>query len=376
MSAPITERSAAEAPPAPAKGRAWLAALLLVLVAVGLQWLWVAVRQSRQPTGKAAWIWTGDTNRWTGPRTAWTFRDFDLESVPERAAVTVLGDEEYVLYLNGERVGSNRYTPAAPPDRYEVGPLLAAGRNRFAAELRSSRGFGGFLLALSAAGADEPMVITDGSWQISTQRFKRLFRPDLEIGERLAATVLERPPFGRWGSMSGARERPLHAAVRLAYRPLRPARVFFPDRGWERIGRRTGGGGIELAPRVLLDWGNIVDGYLTFALPEDEPVVALAYLGLTRPDPVRNPPDARIIGTPGQPYWEDVVPRRFRYALVVGAGAATDVQVVLTDEEAIEPVLAGAVAEGVLGRPAPRLVSPLEDEVWRELEGFPRRAER
>lgn len=356
-------------------GRPWRGLLLVVLVAVGAQWLWVSVRESRQPTAEAAWIWIGDANRWSGPQAAWAYRDFELETVPERAAVTVEGDEEYVLYLNGERVGSNRYVAGAPPDRYEVGRLLVEGRNRLAAHLRSSRGYGGFLLALSAAGGT-PIVVTDASWQISPRHLKRLFRPDLELGDRLSAAVLGRPPFGRWGSTSGAAERPLHAAVRLDYRPLRPARVFFPGRGWRRIERRSGRGGIDLAPRVLLDWGGIVDGYLTLEVPEEEPLVALAYLGLTRPDPVRSAPDARIVGTPAQPYWEDAVPRRFRYALLVGAGAATDVRVVLTDAETIEPVIAGATPDGVLGGPAPRLVSPLEDEVWRELEGLPRRAER
>lgn len=357
--------------------RLWPAFLLVLLAALALQWTWVAARESRQPTGEAAWIWMNHVNRWSGPKTGWAMRDFELETVPAGATVTVLGDEEYVLYLNGERVGSNRYTPEAKPDRYEVGPLLVAGRNRLAAELRSSRGFGAFLLTLSVAGGEEPLVVTDASWQISPRYFKRLFRPDLDFEGRFPAVVVGRPPFGRWGSTAGAVPRPLHSAVRLASRPLLPARIFYyPERGWRRLTHRTGRGRLDLPGRVLLDWGDVVDGYLTLSKPEEQPLRGLAYLGLVRPDPAANPPDAWILGVEDQPYWEDSVPRRFRFALLVGLQGVSDVRVVLTDREAIDPVVAGTRMTGVLGRPAPRLASPLEDEIWRQLESLPSGSER
>lgn len=359
----------------PRRSRWWLAPLT-VAAALVLQWAWVESRQLLQPTGEAVWIWSGRTTRWTGPWAIYAFRDFTLEEVPPGASLTVLGDEEYVLYLNGERVGSNRYTPAAPPDLYEVGNLLVEGDNRLVAHLRSSRGFGAFLLTLTAAGSEQPLLVTDREWQISRRYFKRLLRPDLKFDGRLEAAVLGRPPFGRWGTLRAAEPRPLHAELRADYRPVAPRRVSVAGRDWQHSAGETRRADVDLSQRVLLDWGGVIEGYLTLEMPQEQPIVGLAYLGLGRPDPVRQAPDAYIVWTPGQPYWEDVVPRRFRFALLVGVGGASNPRVVVTQPSRVQAVEAGRRPPGVLGLAAPRLVSPLENEVWRELERFPRHTER
>lgn len=347
--------------------------LVIVGAALGLQWSWVGARQLLQPTGEAAWIWIGGTTRWTGPRAFYAFRDFELAAVPPSATVTVLGDEEYVLNLNGKRVGSNRYRPSQPADRYEVADLLAEGNNRLVVHLRSSRGFGAFLLTLETKEGDTPLLVTGNDWKISQRYFRRLFRPDLELDVGFDATVVGRPPFGRWGTLSAAKDRAVHAAARADYRPLGPRRLLASGRRWRDLRRERR---IDLGNEVLLDWGGIVEGYLTLRMPEEKSIIGLAYLGLRRPDPVLHPPDAFIIWTPRQPYWEDAVPRRFRYALLVGVEGASDPRVVVTDGEVIAAVEAGTRLPGLFGRPAPRSISPLEDEVWGELERFPRHTER
>ena len=127
---------------------------------------------------------------------------------------------------------------------------------------------------------------------------------------------------------------------------------------------------------VLIDWGQPVTGYATLSFTGPEVSLGLAYFGLRVPDPVRQLPDAYVIGTPAQPYWEDVVPRKFRYALLVGLGQVTDARVMPTDSQLLRPIPAGEPPPGVFGLPTPRLRSPIEDKIWSELERFTRQSER
>jgi hypothetical protein len=122
----------------------------------------------------------------------------------------------------------------------------------------------------------------------------------------------------------------------------------------------------------VLDWGQGVSGYLTLRFAEPAAPVGAAYFGLHMPDPQRQGPDAYIVGTPGQGYWEDVVPRRFRFVLLVAVPDIVDARLMATDAMRLEPIPGGQPQPGVLGLQAPRLGSPIEDEVWRKLERFPR----
>ena len=127
---------------------------------------------------------------------------------------------------------------------------------------------------------------------------------------------------------------------------------------------------------VLLDWGQTLSGYLTLRFASSDDVIGLAYLSDRPPSPVRQAPDTFIIGTPGQTYWEGAVPRRFRYALLIGLDDLIDARIVVTDPAKLRPIPGGEAPPGVLGTPAPRLRSSTEDKIWSKLESFPGSSER
>lgn len=355
--------------------RTLLGAGLVIAVGLGLDWAWGAARQSLQPTGEAEWIWMRNVSRWRGPEAFYAMRDFDIDEVPSRARVVVLGDEEYVLFLNGRRVGGNHYVGGAPLDEYRVEELLTEGTNRLGAHLRSSKGEGAFLLALYLGDSGSPIVVSDDEWKILRRFSRKFFRPWLPIERRERAVVVARPPTGRWGGTSRREKRPLHDELAVFRGGLRARRRFVAAEGWLPLIGRQRDDSSRLGEVVVLDWGQPVNGYLTLRFAGTDVALGLAYFGEQLPDPVGHAPDAYVIGTRGQSYWEDVVPRRFRFVLLAGLTDATEGRVVLTDPEKLRPIPGGEALPGVLGLPAPRLRSPAEDKVWRELERFARQPE-
>lgn len=347
--------------------------LVVVLIAAGavLDWAWTALRRSRQPTADASWIWAPNTTRWTGPQGFLLARDFELETVPDEASLVVQGDAEYILFLNGSRVGSGSYQVGAVPDRYDVSRWMRGGRNRISAQLRSSNGFGGLLLALYVNGESTPLVVSDENW-IPLRRFvRKKLRPSVPLDRPARAVELADPPEARWGGTNAATLRPAHREV-LRGKARRAKQMLVPDERWRGLRRRGRPKRQPFGELVLLDWGRPVSGYLVLRFLGETPPLGLVYLGMDRPDVVASAPDIFAVGTPGQEHWEDVVPRRFRYALLVGLDSVYDARVVLTDSRRLEPRLGGYPQNGVLGQPAPRLRSAAEDKVWSKLEGFSR----
>jgi len=265
---------------------------VVLLALLGVESLWTGWRQARQLTAEARWIWIRGSNRWSGPRAFYAVRDFDLDVVPSGALLSVMGDEEYVLYLNGVRVGSNRYTVGADLDRYEVSSLLRPGRNRLAAHLRSTYAHGGFLAVLRAAESPDPIVVTDGEWRISRRHVAKLSRPELDLARPERAIVVARPPAGRWGPTTEGTARPLHADLILQRPAVRARRMLQPGSDWHRLRRRRPARMSALGERVTFDWQESQTGYLTLKLPGDEGAVGLVYLGDDLPDPLHQPPDA------------------------------------------------------------------------------------
>ncbi len=347
---------------------------------------------ARLPTGDAAWIWA-PLGRTVEPLAFYAARDFDLAAVPARARLLAAADEEYVLYLNGRRVGSGGAGSAGAGERpgldaYEVAPLLVPGANRLAVELRSGRGAGGFLARL-ADGSGKTLAETDGSWRIV-----RRYRPGLVRGwvpldgpaatEREAAAVWSRPPAGRWGAPGPLDLRPLFAGGEPV-RALAPAvQVSLRGPGVRRV-----------------DLGREVDGYLVLEVaPRPRRQLALLHLdpGLVDPgalgsravdpgargsrvlDPSaadRSAPPLPCVVAPGAPLWTDVRPRRLRAFTVEGDLDVVGARVYPAPAPAPAPagpaplLLAGAPParlRGLLGLAAPSLATPVEDEVRRELQ--------
>ena len=342
--------------------RASRRALAVVLVFVACLGLALGVRAlrsrgvARLPTGEAAWIWA-PLGRTVEPLAFYAARDVDLAAPPARARLLAAADEEYVLYLNGRRVGSGGTGSAGAGrrpglDAYEVAPLLVPGANRLVAELRSGRGAGGFLARLSD-GSGRTLAATDGAWRIV-----RRYRPGLVRGwlplagpsapEGEAAAVWSRPPAGRWGVPGPLAEQPLFAGGEPV-RALRPAvQVALRGPGLRHV-----------------DLGREVLGYLVLEVAPR----SRRQLALLRLDPESSP--IPCVVAPGAPLWTDVRPRRLRAFAVEGDLDLLGARVYPAPASAGPLLLAGAPRQGLrglLGLAAPSLATPVEDEVRRELQ--------
>jgi hypothetical protein len=340
----------------------WLASrrraglVALALVAVGL--VAVAAWRARRGavTGAAEWIWAPLDRGSTEPVAFWAVRDFELASVPAAAELAVLADEEYVAWLNGRRVGSNRYAPGAPLDRYAVAELLLPGPNRLAVELRSARGAGGLLATLRPAAGEPPAVVSDASWRILRRHRAGLLPGWAPVADSEAPLSWGRPPTGRWNRPRPGPLRP------LAIAPDQPCDPRPPATAWRRDDAR------------IFDWGEEVFGYLAVHRDLERAADAEVALFLTGDRP-RRPlaePEAALplVPLPGRAEWTDSVPRRFRYATVTGLASLDRVEVIPVDPAAEGglPRPAEAAPGGVFGVQPPPSLTPAEKRVRRRLD--------
>ena len=124
-----------------------------------------------------------------------------------------------------------------------------------------------------------------------------------------------------------------------------------------------------LGPQQIFDWGEEVEGILSFDLRSDEGKPGLLYVSTAPPDVRDRPPDAVIVPVPGRRYWEDAHPRLFRYLLLVGAEPSSRIEVELLDGAATRPLVRPKNGRhGVFGIKPPRSYSKVEEEVWKRLE--------
>jgi hypothetical protein len=355
-----------------ARPRAWLVAGVVVLVLALAAQLRPVLRARALPTGTAQWIWQPFDARDHNPAAFYAARDFALGSPPSRARLLIAADEGYVVTLNGKRIGAGGFSPGAqggaPLDVYEVGPLLLPGGNRLLVELRSARGAGGLLASLLDEASGRQLVGTDRHWRILRRHELGLVRGWLPIRGGEPALCWGYPPIGRWGRPTMSAPRPLLAEQLGSPQPALLMRPLPLDAGLA-AGRLPGSS-------LLYDWGRPVEGYLRLEVPPAKELgTALLFVGDggatgdRPPDPLAGHPAAVLI-LPGERDWMDSLPRRFRYALLVGLAqpaVATALPVAL-------PVPGGAVrsprpsAGRVFGIAGPPLRTPVEDEVWGKLQ--------
>jgi hypothetical protein len=371
---------------APSSSGRWWAAISLAVVAVVL--LAMVERESRAlfarfglPTGAAQWIWEPRDRRDLSPAAFYAARDFTLERPPARARILAGGDEELILYLNGARVGTGGWRPGAPLDVWEVGPLLQPGGNRLLVEMRSGRGTGGLLVSLedeSGESGGGQLVASDATWRIFHRHALGLLRGWLPLtGDSsppsVPAVCLGFPPLGRWGRPRPGAARPLFADL-VSGRPapassssLLPPLAMFPTNRPQ-------------PPRRLFDFGREVTGHLLLdaepAPEKDGKQMGLVWVGGAPPDPLRQHESAGVVLLPGRRTWMDAFPRRFRYALVMGFPGTLGARVQEVDAARVVLTSPGPPQppRGVLGIVPPPLRTPVEDEIWRQLE--PARADR
>lgn len=340
--------------------------VLLVGAAVALErWGWVGrLRALGGP--ERLWIWAEGDPRDARPVAFYALRDFALERVPGRATLTVLGDEEYVVALNGHRVGSNRYRAGARLDRYEVATLLAPGANRLLVELRSATGAGGFTLRLED-GEGHALAVSGPDWSIH-----RAYHRALLAGGRAPAgeapRVLGRAPLGRWGRLEAGPERPLFESVLAVDAVVRPEALRTAlDPVWAPPSPR-GARGPSLGARVEFDFGAPRVGYLQLSVRGEEADSGLLRFGL---EPARgdSAPDHLVVLPRGSGLWRDSVPRRFRYVEVIGLDRLTSAGLLALADDALASLGEEGAPPSLLGIQAPPLRAPAQDVVRRELEG-------
>ncbi len=313
----------------------------------------VAHARKNLPTRAAEWIWSGDARRERSPSAFWAARDFTLDAVPASAVLQVQADPEYVLWLNGRRIGAGRFAVDAPLDGYEVAPLLEVGTNRLLAELRSDHGAGGFLLSLTEGLAGRQLVASDREWTILRRDDPNLLRGFRPLDGGTPAYSWSFPPIGRWGTPRLGAVRPVRFERAS---PLAPA-------------QRSGLAKSE----VRFDWAPGTLGRLALEVVPQEAM----QIAVLRVQPDGERPDSRscsaisVILMPNQREWLDPQVRRIQAVEIVGTIGIESARVLPPDGPE-DPVAGPAIPPtGLLGLPVPPLRTPVEDEVGRQLERLP-----
>ena len=376
--------------PAPTSRFPWKTVVRpLVLLTIGLALMAHVVPRVRArlmvPTGAAEWIWESRHRLDLSPAAFYAVHDFEIDAVPSRARLLVTGDEEYLLFLNGQRVGAGAWRAGEHLDAYEVGPLLQPGTNRLMAEVRSGRGTGGFLLSLED-GDGRQLAWTDRSWRLLRNHSIGLVRGWLPLeGEGSPdsepAFSWGFPPVGSWRTPPVGPARPLFFEMTDA-RPVPPATAS-EMAGFRRNNRKSqtpkegpkqSESPVKNPPRRLVDWGREVTGYVSLDVPTSTRIqTGLLYLSSAAPpDPQRDPATTVLI-LPGTRGWTSALPGRFRYALFAGIERPQAARVQPLADPGLFTTLRGAAPDGsgVFGIDPPELRTPIENEIWGELESVP-----
>lgn len=363
----------------PGRRRALALFLLAACAGVGLgaQQAWRSLRTPPElPIDRAAWIWAPRLTTFHGPTSFQAVREFEVQGVPTGARLAILADEEYVVFVNQQLVGTGRYRPGAAVDLYDLASIVRPGANRVVVELRSSYGVGGLLAQVSVDGATPQAIGTDASWTVA-RRFSRKIR---QVGGPLpgeSARVWGRPPFGRWGPdrVASSLQLPLSERLLDTPRAAQPVSLQVAGDSWEwyrpsaRHLRAEGPGS-----RVLYDFGRTIEGYLVLELAGGDARAGLLYFGYEPPEPHERPADELLIAMPRQQHWLSAEARRFRYVMVLGVRGLEGVDgyplrpEAVVDGRLVEP---GELPPGAFGLRPPLLRSPPEHELWRQLEGLP-----
>lgn len=312
--------------------------LLLVagLVALGLGERGIRVLVAREllPTRGARWIWASGTLDEPRGLAFFAVQDFELEQEPGEGRVSLLADEEYILWINGRRVGSGRWRPGASLDTYALAGQLAAGWNRIAVELRSSRGAGGLLLALWTEDEEDPRVRSGADWHIFREA-PGVVEGSRPLRDAEPPVVWQVPPTGAWGLPRLAPPSTPYGRL-ISTPPLEPVRelhrlelALTPD--------------LPARSAVGFDFGEPVSGYLILEGLGEGPRRRLLSRG---PAAIPNAEARPVLLATGQHVWSDSEVRTFRYAWLESEPHAVRARVVQ-----IDPALAARRAKRAREQP-------------------------
>jgi hypothetical protein len=174
---------------------AWLWAIGAALVACSAALALYRHHEDRlhPATGRAQWIWYARAGRKPSPLRFYATREVVLAGSPRRAEARFLVDPEYVLYVNGQRVGAGSRRHGDALDVLDLAAFLHPGSNRIAIEAASDDGVGGILFSVAGEGLDPDAFASNSRWRVS------LDAAAVTQGGGVAAVVWGRPPQYPWG---------------------------------------------------------------------------------------------------------------------------------------------------------------------------------
>ncbi|MEM7052343.1 MAG: hypothetical protein AAF604_21935 [Acidobacteriota bacterium] len=352
----------------------------------GLFLAWLAVAQlpgrslfdlDRPGLSPARWIWPEGPRDRRSPLAFWAVADFAVTAPRRAVTLEVIADEEYVAYLDGRRVGFGRFSAQRGLDAWTLAEGLEVGSHRLLIEVRSGRGAGG-LLARLVADDGEVLAASGEAWRIERRAEAGVLAGWLpvETPEGKGVTLSWGPPVvGRWQDLGVRSPRPAWPlATAEGFRlPVR-ARLVGEAESWRQRGETATPIDLrEPVPGVIFDFGAVVSGVLHLELGGGENVrCALAFLSDRPSDPFTSDGVGEgalvrpVVPVPGNRRWQAAEAVSFRYVTVLGAigGATAWLEPAAADGEEAE-------AKGPLGLSGPRLRTPIEDEIRRELQRFP-----
>lgn len=346
--------------------------LILTLVAALLEYGWHELRgHVYEPAAEARWIWLDGVAKSGSPVAFLAARELELDRQPATARLSIAADETYLLYVNGQLVGSDSYREEAPVDLYEIAPYLEAGTNRLLVELRSGRGAGGLLAELEIGDDGNRVVETGPDWRLFRTFDPELFSAAGSLAGGEAPVVWGEPPEGRWRLAKPAGLRPIPAGFASPLEPIVAQHFRLPGAGqsWRTVGEKRRRFPPQV-PVLIFDWGKVVEGYLKLELKDEVSPPGLLFFGESDPPKLAGePPSEVLIAIPGQAAWRDAHPRRFRFAAIVGVHLDAWPAVDSIDAELVRALTPPAARRGVFGIEPPVNHRRLENEIWDRVYG-------
>ena len=179
------------------------------------------------------------------------------------------------------------------------------------------------------------------------------------------------PPTGRWEA-SGYVHRALTLRRLQGGRELRPepaTRLQFLGEKWQPLEQF----GVEpLGPWVTFDFGRERTGFVNLNFADTKASNGFLFYGIHRPRQGLENPDEVIMRIAGRSHWTSAAPAHFRFVTVVGAPQVTRAEVVPVAPQLADELVAREPVDPLFGVDRSlTLVSPVENEIRRKLEGIP-----
>ncbi len=150
-----------------------IAETLRGMLAVAISWHVVSIFCSGQVAAKEAfWIWSPEHTKTEVPEGSCYFRkDFTTQD-PIRVQATIAADDEYELYVNGQKVGGGQSYKEL--DEYNITKFIKRGRNTLAVRVNNRRGSTAALVArifLREKNDGWVTYSTDETWRTNIRPF-------------------------------------------------------------------------------------------------------------------------------------------------------------------------------------------------------------